>query len=81
MRLIDADALRKNLLETIRIYEKGGRVERTAGLYNAVDAVINSPTIEAEQRWISVTERLPENEQDVLITVRRKHYCKPEDRR
>ena len=38
--------------------------------------LLDAPAIELPQ-WIPVTERLPENEQDVLIAVRRKHYCKP----
>lgn len=27
--------------------------------------------------WISVKDRLPENEQDVLICAERRHYCDP----
>lgn len=29
--------------------------------------------------WISVSEQLPENERDVLICVKRKHYAKPNE--
>ena len=31
--------------------------------------ILNLPTAQPEQRWIPVTERLPENDNEVLITV------------
>ena len=35
------------------------------------------PSIELTQEWISVDNRLPENEQDVIICAKRRHYSNP----
>lgn len=59
MRLIDADAL----LDRIRNPYEQAQVARW---------VNEEPTIEPEQRWIPVTERLPEEDVEVLITYRYK---------
>lgn len=64
MRLIDADAL-----ETHEIYEGEwvGEGEWFRVVY--ADDIDNAPTIEAEPRWIPVTERLPEKAYGCLVTV------------
>ena len=59
MRLIDADKLPK--------YD--GMALSALEVARAAD---NAPTIEAEPRWISVTEKLPEEDTDVLICYRYK---------
>lgn len=39
------------------------------GLDDAIKAVNNLPSAEPERKWIPVTEALPEEETDVLVTV------------
>lgn len=56
MRLIDADELKKDLT---RFYDNE---------VTAKQLIDEQPTIEPEQRWIPVTEALPEEETDVLVT-------------
>lgn len=70
MRLIDADALRAQMYH--EAFETDTDMQRwDSGCWirykmfeNAID---NAPTIEP-QRWIPVTERLPENNEEVLTT-------------
>ena len=57
MRAIDADALKEDLT---RFYDN----EVTAR-----KLIDEQPTIQPEPHWIPVTERLPEEETDVLVTV------------
>ena len=71
MRLIDVEVAEKNWWQELRTtyaddYGKGFQ----AGLL----AVIRQPTIDPAPQWIPVTERLPENEVDVLICARRGSY-------
>ena len=56
MRLIDADELKKDLT---RFYDNE---------VTAKQLIDEQPTIEPEQRWIPCSERLPEEETDVLVT-------------
>lgn len=58
MRAIDADALKKDLT---RFYDNEVTAKRL---------IDEQPTIEPEQRWIPVTERLPEEKKDVLIAFK-----------
>lgn len=71
MRLIDADAL-KPKVEAMVIhkfnesdYEYGGN---QAFDYVADILIDDAPTIEAEQRWIPCSERLPEDIKPVIVT-------------
>lgn len=62
MRLIDADALKRNM-EFVCMGIMAG-----TDPYNApLKEIDNAPTIEPQQ-WIPVTERLPKEDTDVLIT-------------
>ena len=70
MRLIDADAFDE------RVRAAGGMSEEelTEDFKDGVQAVLymlsNQPTIHPEPHWIPVTERLPDNSRNVLITSR-----------
>lgn len=60
MRLIDADALRESIItrQTEMSYEDAW----------ALTCVDNAPTIEP-QKWIPVSERLPEEDKEVMVSV------------
>lgn len=58
-RLIDADELKKDLT---RFYDNE---------VTAKQLIDEQPTIEPEQRWIPVTERLPNKFEDVWVTDNR----------
>lgn len=47
------------------------------GWFDALDNLKNVPAVSVPQ-WISVKDRLPENECDVLICAKRKYYNKPD---
>lgn len=64
MRLIDADALIDKTDDRYSLHEIGRR-ERD----DIVDALEYAPTIHPEPHWIPVTERLPEDGQEILATT------------
>ena len=70
MRLVDADAFDE------RVRAAGGMAEEelTEDFKDGVQAVLymlsNQPTIQPEPHWIPVTERLPENNGEYLVTVK-----------
>ena len=62
MRRIDADAL---IAKCGEWYVEEGPED---GFIGTIKQLIDTqPTIEPEQRWIPVTERLPENDTEVLV--------------
>lgn len=73
MRLIDADALREKMYH--EAFETDSDMQRwDSGCWirykmfeNSIDSM---PTIEPEQRWIPVTERMPEVGQTVICQCR-----------
>ena len=46
----------------------GRRFHNHCSLSTAVDVIKDLPSAQPEQRWIPVSERLPEEETDVLVT-------------
>lgn len=60
MRLIDADVMRQEWLEN-------GENECVYDTNAVLDSIDAQPTVD---RWIPVTERLPEDKKDVLAVVR-----------
>ena len=68
MRLIDADALDK-FLSDAEVEATNHRKYVFASALNTIRGnLANFPTIEPEQKWIPCSERLPEEETDVLVT-------------
>ena len=65
MRLVDAGALLKKVKEAISQYAKHGDILRLCA--DVKEAVMKAPTIEAEPKWIPVTERLPEWMEYVIV--------------
>ena len=70
MRLIDADRLKEEIVEA----GQGSTRYRIGEFWelnrNEIWKVIDEqPTVEAEPRWIPCSERLPESDNEVLITV------------
>lgn len=60
-RLIDADALWKDITT---------RIEEYCDIADLIDIIERQPTIEPEQHWIPVTERLPKRSGYYLVTRR-----------
>ena len=84
MRLIDADNIEKakfHPLPYTHITPTDADAESyERGWNDAIDAIVeNEPTIEPEPHWIPVTERLPEEDGQYLITVKYKHVEGYED--
>lgn len=65
-RLIDADAL-KHMIESMNFAQPFMDVTRV--LYGVGIEIDNAPTIDAVSEWIPCSERLPEERQDVYVTV------------
>lgn len=77
MRPIDADSFERDLKEKLLplLVEKYGKEEAMKGLHFSLQDCISNiqgqPTItQSEQRWIPVTERLPEENEYVLLCNR-----------
>ena len=66
MRTIDADALHDTILRDEKLDGKGVNW----AVNRIISHILNAPTVEERPKgeWILVTERLPENDEDVLIT-------------
>ena len=65
MRLIDADALRKKLDDEVPISHLFMQYNKE----DVIRAVLDAPTVGG---WISVEDRLPEDETEVIIFVQHK---------
>ena len=84
MRLIDADAFKKILSEKEMQHDKRRSFDEysygAAGAYEyAGDLLDEQPTVELPHGvWIPVEERLPEDDKEVLVYVRRKDVEKSE---
>ena len=64
-RLIDVNPLVKGMKGRLKSYEKeyGYLSDFVSGYEEAIDDVVDTPTVEAKQvEWISVKDRLPEDE-------------------
>lgn len=83
MRLIDADALKESLTETLRRCDewienaKDGETRTIAesnytAFLESILRVKEAPTIDAVPRWIPCEEKLPDDGEDVLISYRYK---------
>lgn len=74
MRLIDADKLMKAMYH--RAFETDGDTMWQSGCwvrYRAIEQVVKEqPTVKTEPQWIPCSERLPEEDVEVLITYRYK---------
>ena len=69
MRLIDADALKKDVLDLPNCYNGFSDTYDKACIIGLID---EQPTIE-ERKWIPCSERLPEARRSVLISTN--HKC------
>lgn len=65
MRLIDADALMSIINNSVFTAD----MTTTLAVNMACRWIENAPTIEPEQQWIPVTERLPEDEEPILFST------------
>lgn len=75
-RLIDANALKVQLQREIDMYYN----EDSGGIHTAMEAldeIDNAPTVEAEPKWIPVTERLPKSYEHVLVSKKKEEGFEP----
>ena len=75
MRLIDADAFDKMLVDAQAECKSNGGNFRFGVLSNVRENLRMMPTVEQERRWIPVSERLPDGEYDVLLIGDGKGYA------
>lgn len=68
MRQIDADALFLRLTK-ICTTDDGHGMGVAEGVAKAMARILEAPTIEAEQKWIPVSERLPDSDGFYLIAI------------
>lgn len=61
---------RRKALDGLEYEMKYGAVIDRCGLDTAYDIIENLPSAEPERKWTPVTEALPEEDEEVLVTVR-----------
>ena len=69
MRLIDADAL-KNRIQKLATEAWKMKIKASAEtiLNQFIDFINDAPTVSADSEWIPCSERLPEEDVEVLVT-------------
>lgn len=70
MRLIDADAFDKMLVDAQAECKSNGGNFRFGVLSNVRENLRMMPTIEQERRWIPVSERLPEEKETIFAKLK-----------
>lgn len=60
-----------------RIYANGSKLIPSLRVKQMISHYFPSADVAPVQKWISVKDRLPENEQDVIICAERRHYSNP----
>ena len=76
MRLIDADALkRKSQKVATEAWKLRIKATVEVILNQFIDYIDAAPTIKPEQQWILCSERLPENNRQVLVYARSAHFA------
>ena len=65
MRPIDADAIKYRPIPHVALF---GNVKTKQDTVTRGE-IDEMPTVEAEPKWIPVSERLPKNSNDVLVTI------------
>lgn len=76
MRLIDADALkRKSQKVATEAWKLRIKATVEVILNQFIDYIDAAPTIKPEQQWILCSERLPENNRQVLVYARSVHFA------
>lgn len=71
MRLIDADALIEDI-KSFWDWDSIDGITSTTVLKQTITDISHAPTIDAVPRWIPCEERLPNDDEDVLISYRHK---------
>ena len=80
MRPIDADALLEKLQRMIDYCKNDNQVNGLTALFQVGDAIMDCPTLTPQNEWVSVEERLPEDEarqyiEDVLDGIGYLYPC------
>lgn len=68
MRLIDVEALIDDCKKYLNELNPSRDGKECTRIHWLIGILNDAPTIEPEQQWIPVTERLPEENSDILVT-------------
>lgn len=76
-KYINLEELMKFPIRRNHYDKEHGNEDFICGIETVLEYAENLQTADVVQEWISVKDRLPENEQDVIICAERRHYSNP----
>ena len=77
IRILDPETTAEALAEIEYYHGFNGKTAVVQAVSDACILAVAALREQEQRRWIPVTERLPENEQDVIICAKRMHYSNP----